>query len=165
MPLRSPIVLMAGLLFFSQSLRAQKPGFDTTEIVTTGNVPLNAISTRAVRHFIKHFPNVHDEQWFITNKGFIATFTDKAEMHRIYYNQRGGFRLSVVAYYEGKYFPEALKRLVSIGYPGSEIDNIVELFNGSERLYGITISDHQFYRLIEYTDDETKVVDEYNKQM
>ncbi|HVZ95922.1 MAG TPA: hypothetical protein VG847_03545 [Chitinophagaceae bacterium] len=164
MPLRATIVLIAGLLAYSQNIRAQKPEFDTTETISVNNASLNAISTRAVRHFIKHYPDVQNEKWFITSKGFVASFTSNSEIYRIYYNQKGIFRLSVIIY-DGKNYPQTLERLVSIGYPGAEIKNIVELFNGSERLYGITISNQQLYRLIEYSDSDTEVVDEYNRQM
>ena len=164
--MRAAIVLITVLTLCSTTTLAQKAVYDTTERIKTGDIPLNEISTRAVRHFIKHYPYARDEKWFITSKGFVASFTSQDKIYRVYYNQKGGFRLSVVTYYEGKSFPLALERLVSIGYPGSEIKGIVELFNGTERLYGITISNNQLYRLIEYSDDDnTKVVDEYNRPL
>lgn len=165
-PLRAAIVLIAVLMLYSTSISAQKVVYDTTDRITTGDIPLNEISTRAVRHFIRHYPNARDEKWFITSKGFVASFTTQSKIYRVYYNQKGGFRLSEVTYYDGKNFPIDLERLVSIGYPGSEIKGIVELFNGTERLYGITISNNELYRLIEYSDDDnTKVVDEYDKPL
>lgn len=165
MLLRASMVLIAGLMFYYQDIRAQKPVFDTTERIYTGDVLLNKISTKAVRHFNKNYPDVRSEKWVLTSKGYVAFFINDSKIYRIYYGQRGEFRLSVITYYEGKSFPEELKRLVAIGYPDSEIENIVELSNGIELLYGITISNHQTFRLIEYSKDETKVAAEYTKQM
>ncbi|HVM88663.1 MAG TPA: hypothetical protein VMT76_10790 [Puia sp.] len=162
---RAMLVLIAGFIIYPQNTVAQKPEYDTTERTFTSNVPLNEINTKAFRHFTKNYPNVHDETWAMTAKEIIVSFTQDSKTCRTYYSKKGEFRLSVITYSQRQNFPEELKNLVSIGYPGSEIENIVELFNRNDQVYGITISNNQTFRLLEYYHGEAKIINEYIKQL
>lgn len=152
-------------MFCSQNICAQKSFYDSTEIIYPGAIPLNEINPRAVRNFIKNYPDVRYEKWALTSKGYVASFTSHSTSYQIFFGKKGALLLSVISCDEEKYFPEDLKRLIAIGYPGSDIQNIVEVFYRTERLYGITIANHQYYRLIEYSQNKTKVVAEYNRQL
>ena len=164
MLLRTNIFLIGCLMFCSQNICAQKSVYDSTEIIYSGNIPLNEIYPKTVRNFIKDYPDVHNEIWALTSKGYVASFTSLSKTYQLFFGKKGALRLTVISYDEQKYFPEDLKRLIAIGYPGSDIQNIVEVSDRTQRLYGITIANHQSYRLIEYSQNETKVVDEYTRQ-
>ncbi len=51
--------------------------------IFTSNVPLNEISPRAFRHFLKTFPQINDEKWTMTSQGIVASFVYNSAFHRI----------------------------------------------------------------------------------
>src|SRR5690348_15339505 len=51
----------------------------------------NNISTRAVRNFVKDFPEVSNENWSCTEDLFVATFTLNDINYRIDYDRKGNW--------------------------------------------------------------------------
>src|SRR5580704_9675155 len=132
MQLRVFAILIMGFFFYPRNGEAQinlkdNLNYNKTDGAFTTNAPLNMISVKAFRHFSKNYPAVHDEQWTLTERELVVSFINDAKDYRIFYTKRGEFLLSVITYYQGKTYPEELKTLIRVGYPGCEIKNIVEL--------------------------------------
>jgi hypothetical protein len=129
----------------------------------SSNVRLNEISTRAFRSFSKSYPDVSAEIWTKTANGLAVSFNLNSKNYKVFYGKNGHFLYSLI-YYEGSSCANELTKAIAETNTGFHINNVVEVFDGNKLRYGLTISNDQFYRDMEYHDGEMKMLEEYKLQ-
>lgn len=124
------------------------------------NVPLNEVSSRAFKYFLKNFPDVKNEIWIRTETGFTAYFHDASKSIKLFFSPRGVF-----TYTEKSYGAEDLKPevniLVSNRYPTYRVVTVREINDGYQYLYEVQISNNERTKMLTIQNKEIEVSNEY----
>jgi hypothetical protein len=127
------------------------------------NVPLNEISSKAFKHFVKNYSAITNEKWIKIPDGIVAIFTNDSVLNKIFYNRKGTFLYSY-KYYDEKKCRVDLKKMVEQVYPQFHITCAIELFDGQNIVYGIKITNNEITRTLELNNGEIKILDEFQNQ-
>lgn len=145
------VALVIGL-FTTSTLRAQwiNYQFNADNESLTSNVPLNEISTRAFRNFIKSYGYVPSAIWYKTADGFSVRFYSRdSAMYLIHYTSRGN-PIDAHMYYTMKNAPTDVCSAIRSVYPSYDIVFVDELNNGITTVFEVGL----------LLDDEFLIVDE-----
>ena len=114
--------------------------YDSTALGSfASNVPLNEISTRAFRYFLKNFPGVDNERWYRTDQGLSLIFAEGQRLIKIYFSRKGDF-MSSLKYYGRSEACTEIRRIASSLFPDYLIDIVTEKFDGRLLVYRVNMS-------------------------
>jgi hypothetical protein len=137
--------------------------YDYNKISYTSNVPMNEISSRAFRHFLKNYSPANSEKWIKTSGGYVAVFIESSILYNIFYNKRGRFLYSY-KYYSADSCTLEQKNIIQGLYPSFHITHVIELNNGNRVVYGVLITDGNTSKELEMNNGEIKIIDEFINQ-
>jgi len=125
-------------------------------------VSLNEISTRAYRHFEKHYSYANDPFWLKQDGCYIVSFTGRDERTEVYYDHRGYFQ-SEARYYGPSALDAGIKKLVGLSYPGFKIAVIIDIKNGEKQFRLFKLYDRMVFKTVRYLDGKMEVLEEFQR--
>ena len=148
---------------FSIGIDGGKYTYTVSDNIIASNVPLNEISARAFRHFSRHYSFAVSEKWIKVPHGEVVSFVQDSKNYQVFYSKKGYFLYSFT-YYPGANCSAELTKTIAGIYPGFQIINATELYDGNKTTYGITITNGEVNRSLEYRGERIKILAEYNTQ-
>lgn len=122
------------------------------------NVPLNEISTRAFRNFVKAFGYVPSAIWRKGDRGYAVRFySADSVLHIVDYDLRGHL-CDDHLYYNEENAPVDIRNWMMRVYSGSSILFINELDNGIKPIYNVGLIENDELRIVEIRNDESKTI-------
>ncbi|HEX4849592.1 MAG TPA: hypothetical protein VFV08_02245, partial [Puia sp.] len=121
---------------------------------------MNEINARAMRHFKNHFLQVDDEIWTRTNDFFVATFTEKGIITKVYYHTHGAFAY-YVKYYAAISLNPQTRSMIMKKFPDYSIDVVTEVGNLDAQILFIKIKTSSNIKTLQVLNDNIEVTEEY----
>jgi len=124
----------------------------------TTNVPLNEISTRAFRHFVKDFGHIPSATWRKGERGYSVKFySADSVLHIVDYDLRGG-RCDDHLYYNDANAPADIRAWMARVYSGDSILFVNELNDGSKSIYNVGLTAKGELRIVEIRNEEIRTI-------
>lgn len=149
------VCLLSGFHARSQLISYQ---FDIDHKSLTTNVPLNEISARAFRNFVKTFGYVSGSIWRKQRQGYSATFySADSALYVSHYSNRGR-PAGIYVYYTGGNAPADVRSLMRYLYTGDQILYVDEFRSGAQSLFEIGLEEGGQLRVVQQKDGDVKTV-------
>jgi len=121
------------------------------------------INIRAVRHFMKTFPSVRDEKWFVITNGYMVKYKQEDSVSvRVDYDVKGNWSYTI-RYYNEKKLPKDVRKLVRSTWYDYTISTIEELQIDTNFIYIVHIHDGDDWKMIRVADGEATEIFPPNK--
>jgi len=122
------------------------------------NVPLNEISTRAFRNFVKCFGFRPSAEWRKGPGGYSVRFySADSAVYTVMYSVRGAPLETHVSYTRAN-APDNVRSVIGNLYTGSSILFVEELDRGTRSIFQIGLVRQDVVQIVEMNDGETKTV-------
>jgi hypothetical protein len=115
-----------------QPLYKKQPSKEITSYVTAidNGVPKptyrNEINVKAVRHFLRYFDNVANEEWYDAPDRSVVTFNINGVRYRVDYDKQGGW-IQTIRTYDATKLPPGIRESVRIAYNDYNIFQVQEV--------------------------------------
>jgi hypothetical protein len=135
--------------------------FTADDAYVTTNVPLNEISARAFRHFIKSFGFVPKAVWRKVEQGYSVTwFAADSIRYEVHYTPRGMLSDTHV-YYTSQNAPPEVRDQMNHLYPKYRVLYVNELEDDGHPLYEVGLADGALMLVVDVKDMEVRAEQYY----
>ncbi len=132
--------------------------FDSDKDSLTTNVPLNEISTRAFRNFIKTFGDIPAATWTKRAGGITVRFYTPDSVQYLVQYSRNGHPLTTHVYYTDKNAPTRVCADIKYRYPEYAMLFVNELDNDAAPIFEVGLLDDTEFLLVQVKNDEVTPV-------
>jgi hypothetical protein len=114
------------------ALYKKQPSKEITSYVRTidQDIPTpayrNEINVKAVRHFLRHFDNVSNDEWYDAPDRSVVTFNSNGVRYRVDYDKQGGW-IQTIRTYDATKLPSDVREAVRISYYDFNIFQVQEV--------------------------------------
>ncbi|PWT73454.1 MAG: hypothetical protein C5B59_13425 [Bacteroidetes bacterium] len=159
------LVVLLALLAVSKAESQNQPYNNDLNLYTsakTVNPPLrlNEINARAIRHFKNHFLKSEDEIWTRVEDLFVATFTNKGIITKVYYRSHGSFAY-YVKYYSANSLHPLVRSMIMKKFADYSIDVVTEVGNLDSEILFIKIKNHSNIKTLQVLNENIEVIEDY----
>ncbi len=118
------------------------------------------VNTRAIMHFNGNYKNVADVQWSVSQGGYMAFFSKKGNVNRVFYDKNGNWKFSINYYGETKLDKEIRNQIKSVYYDFT-IKSVQEINLGNKTVYMIYIESDNSSKQLWLCDGEMEVANDF----
>ncbi|HEV2353956.1 MAG TPA: hypothetical protein VGR89_06925 [Puia sp.] len=152
--------LLSDLRAKAQLIRYQ---FEPDHEWLTTNVPLNEISARAFRNFVKSFGYIPGSVWRKQREGYSASFyTADSVLYVSHYSSHGRPN-GIYVYYTGSNAPAEVRSDMTYLYAADRILYVDEYRNGEQPLYEIGLEEGGQLRVVQEKQGEIKTIELFTR--
>jgi hypothetical protein len=126
------------------------------------SLPVNELSTKALRHFNQEFSFAQNESWFKIRDGYTVKFEVNDIQYRIGYNNKGNWLSTVKIYHEPE-LNQAIRHIVKSSYYDYTIGLVEELTLKNNTTYVIHIDNDKEFKKLYLSEGEMTVMEEFSK--
>ncbi|MFT3703434.1 MAG: hypothetical protein QM802_13750 [Agriterribacter sp.] len=154
---------------FNEKLNKAGYRFDIAKATDTSSKTSHSLATiniKAVRNFVKNYKDINDEQWSITNEGYVVRFKQDGKNILVHYDKKGNWQGVVKGYTQDK-LPFEVRDMVRRNYYDSEItyvDEVETIQSNGKPVYIVHIADKSTFQLIRIFDGEMSVWESFQTQ-